>query len=91
LTPPYPADGPQAALTLVPLDGTAVVNVDLSTLLDNDPSQLLFRLPEDAPLDTYRLTITTHFAPSGKELKTTHSATFDVVLTVVAPASRVGG
>jgi hypothetical protein len=60
---------------------------DLNTLLDNEPGQFLFRLPEDAILGPCQLTITTHYARNGKELKTPHSFTFDVVLTVVAPAS----
>jgi hypothetical protein len=77
----------RAALTFVPLDGSTVVYADLSTLLDNDPSQLLFLVPTDTPLGPCQLTITTHYTRNGSELKNPHSFTFDAVLTVVAPAS----
>jgi hypothetical protein len=79
--------GPQAFIAFVSADGSTVVNADLNTLLDNEPSQLLFLVPDGIHLGPYRLTITTHYSPSGgRELKTPHTTTFETVLTVVAPA-----
>jgi hypothetical protein len=76
--------GPQAAVVFEPADGSPAVKVDLSNVLVNKPSELLVLVPDSVPLGPCRITIITHYSPSGgKVLTTPHIETFNTLLTVV--------
>jgi hypothetical protein len=74
--------GPRAAVVFEPVDGVSV-KADITKVLVNKPSEVLLLVPDSLPPGTCRITHITHYTPSGHTLKTPHSTTFGMLLTVV--------
>jgi hypothetical protein len=58
----------------------AVVNIPATSILDNEPSKMLFIVPANLPAGDYKLSITTQFANHTIQLKEPRTYTFDYVL-----------
>lgn len=76
-------DGAGVGITLTHQTTNAVVSIASTAILVNDPSKITFIVPSDVPEGDYKLTISTQYAPSSKQLKEPRSFTFDYVLNVI--------
>ena len=56
------------------------VGTDITDVLYNEPSRVVFNVPQDLAEGKYRLEIETYFSPGGVMLKTPRTLTYNVTL-----------
>lgn len=74
------ADG--VGLSLINQANKEVVPIPMSAILTNDPSKLIFVVPQNIPAGDYKLSIGTQFSTASVLLKEVRTFIFDYVLNV---------
>ena len=77
-------DGDSAAvgISLINQATNEITGIAKTSILVNDPSKVTFIVPSTLPTGDYKLSLTTQYSPSAKNLKEARSYIFDSVLSV---------
>jgi hypothetical protein len=74
-------DAEGVGIHLTEVNTETVVNIPFTSILDNEPSKIIFIVPADLPAGDYKLSITTQFSNNSTSLNEPRTYIFDYILT----------
>ena len=75
-------DSATVGINLINQATNEITGIAKTSILVNDPSKVTFIVPSTLPTGDYKLSLTTQYSPSAKNLKEARSYIFDSVLSV---------